>query len=199
MLRSALAAAAAAALLAGAGAAHAHILVFDAFLSGAEEVPPTSSPATGFSLVTVDDVADTLTVDESWNGLIGGNASAAHIHCCTPHGTNIGVAVPFTGFPAVASGTYFHVFDLLSASTYTASFLNNFGGGTAGGAETALINGLEAGQAYANIHNPTFPAGEIRGFLAQAPEPATWASMLLGLGLAGAAIRRRGAVRPAAT
>jgi hypothetical protein len=198
MLRSAIAAAAAAAFLAGAGAAHAHIFTFDTFLAGTEEVPANASPATGFTLVTLDDVADTLTVDETWTGLIGGNASAAHIHCCTPHGTNIGVAVPFVGFPALPNGIYTHTFNLMSAATYTASFLNNFGGGTAGGAEDALINGLMAGKAYSNIHNPTFPGGEIRGFLSLTPEPATWASMLLGFGLAGAAIRRR-AFRPAAT
>jgi hypothetical protein len=198
MLRSALAAAAAAAFLAGAGAAHAHIFTFDAFLAGTEEVPANASPASGFSLVTLDDVADTLTVDENWTDLIGGNAAAAHIHCCTPHGTNIGVAVPFVGFPASPSGTYLHTFNLMSASTYTASFLNNFGGGTAAGAEIALVNGLMAGTAYANIHDATFPGGEIRGFLSLTPEPATWASMLLGFALAGAAIRRRG-FRPAAT
>jgi len=199
MLRPALTAAlAGAAAFALAGSANATIFEFAADLSGLNESPPNASPATGFSLVTLDDLLDTLTVDENWAGLIGGSAAAAHIHCCTTPGNNVGVAVPFVGFPPAASGSYFHVFDLTATSTYTTGFLNGAGGGTAAGAETALLNGMLAGQAYANIHNATFPAGEIRGFLAQVPEPATWAAMLLGFGLTGAALRRR-ALSPAAT
>jgi len=31
----------------------------------------------------------------------------------------------------------------------------------------------------------------VRGFLAAVPEPATWALMILGFGMVGAALRRR--------
>jgi hypothetical protein len=40
-----------------------------------------------------------------------------------------------------------------------------------------------AGTTYANIHDATFPGGEIRGQLAQTPEPATLT--LLGMRLVG--------------
>jgi hypothetical protein len=40
-----------------------------------------------------------------------------------------------------------------------------------------------------NIHTTQFPGGEIRGFLDAVPEPAAWALMLLGFGLAGGAAR----------
>jgi hypothetical protein len=154
---------------------------------GVNEVPPNASPAIGAADVTVN--GDTLTVDLTWAGLIGGNPSAAHIHCCIPVGSNVGVAVGFPAFPATTSGSYFHVFNMLDASIYTAAFLNGFGGGTAAGAETALIDGMIAGNAYTNIHNAVFPGGEIRGQLGPVPEPTTLT--LLGLGLAGAAVRRR--------
>ena len=167
--------------------AYAGPLFFAADMSGAFEVPPNASTATGFTNVKL--VGDDLTVDITWSGLTGGNPAAAHIHCCTAHGTSIGVAVPFPSFPTTTSGTYHHVFDLTQSAVYTAAFRTNFGGGTAAGAEAALIAGLEAGTAYSNIHNATFPGGEIRGLLVGVPEPAT--ITLLGLGLIALPLVRR--------
>ena len=154
-------------------------VVYTAALNGASESPPTGSSATGNAVLTLG--GNSLSVNVSFAGLIGGNAQAAHIHCCTPPGTNIPVAVGFPGFPATTSGTYQRTFDLTEASVYTASFLTDFGGGTAAGAEAALIAGLNDGLAYVNIHNESFPGGEIRGFLTAVPEPAS--VLLLGVGL----------------
>jgi hypothetical protein len=72
----------------------------------------------------------------------------------------------FTDFPSgTTSGTYSHTFDMLDVSSYNPAFVTAHGG-TAAGAAAAILAGLEAGQAYLNIHTTTFPAGELRGFLA---------------------------------
>jgi hypothetical protein len=100
--------------------------------------------------------------------LLGGPAVAAHIHCCVPAGVNAPVVLPFLGFPAATSGTFSQTYDLATSLINGITVLQ-------------FIAGLEAGNAYLNIHNATFPGGEIRGQItASVPEPSTWAMMILG-------------------
>jgi len=125
--------------------------------------------------------------------------TASHIHCCTTSpGTGVaGVAttVPtFTDFPlGVTGGTYDHTFDIALASTYNPAFVTA-NGGTLAGAFSALLAGLDAGDAYLNIHSTMFPSGEIRGFLQveAVPDPSIWAMMILGFaGIGFMAYRRK--------
>ena len=163
--------------------------IFTGVLNGANEVPPVATPGIGSATVTLS--GDTLTVNETFSGLLS-PASAAHIHCCAPIGTNAIVAVPFPGFSAATSGTYNMSFDLTLAASYNAAFLTA-NGGTAASAEAALIAALNAGQTYANIHDQLFPGGEIRGQLlvSNVPEPGTAGLLLLGLMPVIAVIRKR--------
>jgi hypothetical protein len=152
-------------------------LVFQTTLLGANEVPPVGSAATGTATVTLQSDNHTLDVVETFSGLQA-PATAAHIHCCVLPGSNAGVVLPFTGFPSTTSGTFTHSFDINAPGVLT------------GITPAAFLAGLQAGQAYANIHDSIFPGGEIRGWLVAVPEPASaslFGAALLGLGL----IRRR--------
>ncbi len=160
---------------------------FLANLTGPGENPPNASTATGTALVEMDLALNFLTVQVQFNGLIGGNATAAHIHARTAPPNNVGVAVGTVGFPAATSGVYDMTFDTTLVGTYSGAFVVA-NGGTAAGAEQALFDALTAGQAYFNIHNATFPGGEIRGFFNAVPEPSSW--YILAIGVAGVALLR---------
>ena len=178
---------------AAAGSANATTYHFATSLSGLNESPPNASPATGLANVYFDDVANTMFVDVTYAGLLGPNI-AAHIHAATAvPGSGLApvatVTPTFTGFPSgTTSGSYSHLFDMTLASSYRAGFITDHGG-TPASAEAFLLSSILAGTSYLNIHTTTFTGGEVRGFLAQTPEPSTWALMLLGFGAAGAMLR----------
>ena len=167
--------------------AFAMLIPYTATLNGASEFPPNASPGTGTALVDMDTTFHTMRVQVTFSGLLG-NTTSAHIHAPTaaPFTGTVGIATPPTllGFPlGVTAGTYDQTFDLTLASSYSSSFITNFGGGTTPGAEAALLQAMADGKAYFDIHTSQFTGGEIRGFLA--PVPILSTLLLLGSGLVG--------------
>lgn len=174
--------------------ANAALITYEAFLSGPNESPPNASPGTGYALVDIDTVANTMDVNVTFSGLLG-TTTASHIHAATaaPFTGTAGVATMlpfFTGFPiGVTSGTYDHTFNLLDSSSYNPTFITN-NGGTAASAEAVLLSAMADGKAYFNIHTTVVPGGEIRGFLTpKVPEAS--AIILFGSGLIGLVGYRR--------
>jgi len=127
-----------------------------ATLSGASEVPATTSTATGDATFTVSGTKVTYTVN--FTGLTG-NPSASHIHVgsATVKG---GVVVTIPGLPALTSGTY-------SGSFTAANVVAGASGSTTihDGNLDDLNTAIQTGNAYFNIHTAANPGGEIRGQL----------------------------------
>lgn len=174
-------------------AASAHESIYAAPLLGSSEFPAATTTGSGFGTVTIDLDLLTMRVEASFSGLLG-NVTAAHIHCCTLPGSNIGVASQtpsFAGFPTgVKAGTYDQTFNMALASSYNSAFITA-NGGTVGSAFNALVVGLDTGRAYLNVHTTSFGGGEIRGLLAPVPEPESYAMLLAGLGMIGFSAKRR--------
>jgi CHRD domain/PKD-like domain/Right handed beta helix region len=121
-----------------------NLLTVSTTLSGASEVPPNASTATGTVSGTFDKVTKQLLLTISFNGLTA-NASAAHIHKGAV-GVNGGVVIGFPVVPSATSGSF----------TYTGTLTTT--------QEADLLAGLY----YVNVHNASFPGGEIRGQLSTA-------------------------------
>jgi hypothetical protein len=113
--------------------------LFQATLSGTQEVPPVSTPATGNADLRYNPSTQSLTWSVSHSGL-SGPVTAAHIHGPAAAGQNAGVVIPFTN---------------VGASTIT---------GEAKLTPQQLAQ-LVGGQWYVNLHTAANPGGEIRGQL----------------------------------
>lgn len=163
---------AAVALFTLAPAASAQTSIFQAFLLGANEVPPTGSNGFGISVLVYNFNSNSFEISTGFIGLSAAPVGG-HIHLGEA-GTNGPVIFNFTSFlPATSSGSTDPTNGTLSAADELE---------------------LYAGNLYVNLHTAQYPAGEIRGQLLFAgggmpgpgtvvPEPSTL--ILLTSGLAG--------------
>ena len=127
---------------------------FVAKLSGASEVPPVSTLASGKAVFTYDSVlgAISFTLDVSHIKSVTG----AHIHLGAVGVTGPVVATLFGPVPKGTTPTH----SVLAAGTLTAASLT---GPLAGKTIAALVAEFEKGTAYVDVHTLAHPTGEIRG------------------------------------
>jgi CHRD domain-containing protein len=126
-------------------------------LSGAEEVPPVNTQATGRVTFELNAQRTSMTYYAFVNNI--NNVMMGHIHAGAP-GQNGAIAVwlyPAAPPPVLRPGI---TTDVLATGTITAA---NLTGPLQGHPFTDLINLLDSGGAYANFHTQQFGGGEIRG------------------------------------
>jgi CHRD domain len=128
---------AAVALAGGVSAANAEMVKLKASLSGATEVPPTTSKGTGAGDFTYDTASKKLTWTITYKDMTG-PVTAGHIHGPAAAGANAGVEVP-----------------LQNAGTSPIK-----GEATLTDAQAADLMG---GKTYVNLHTADNKGGEVRG------------------------------------
>ena len=125
--------------------------IFQAQLSGPNEVPPRTSSASGAAGFTLDGNVVHYSVEVE--GL--GDIIACHIHVGAA-GVSGPVRVPLcsASTPGVANGGA--VNGVLVQGSFTAAdvVVISF---------DDLLNAMRSGNAYVNVHTKVYPAGEIRG------------------------------------
>ena len=119
-------------------------------MSGSQENPPNSSPATGTTAVRLNHGQGSVCYDMSVSNLTTA-PSMAHIHKA-PAGTNGSIVIHLFGTGGAP------------APTTTSFTITNF---CQTGISQALIKDIvqNPDQYYVNVHTQTFPGGEIRGQL----------------------------------
>ncbi len=107
-----------------------------ATLTGAQEVPPTASAASGYGWFTMNKTLDSITYAVLATGL---TPTAAHIH---------------RGAPGVAGPVVLPL---------TVTMVPGFYMSTAVAVDSTMLTSLLANELYFNLHSATNPGGEIRG------------------------------------
>jgi hypothetical protein len=137
--------------------------VHRAFLVGVSETPSVSTPASGRFRAVIDEDSGLITFTLSYRDLTAAPLFA-HIHFGERH-TAGGVMVFLCGGggqPACPASPA-----EITGSITAENVLGPEPQGIAPGEFDEVLRAIRSGASYANVHTPTFPAGEIRGQLSR--------------------------------
>ena len=127
--------------------------VFEAILSGAEEVPPRPTAANGRAQIYIDGdlISYAIEVDDI------SNITAAHIHSGVP---GVNGSIRLFLYPSQQGTTVPQVSTtdkgILVEATVPSSNVTGI-------TYQELLNQMRTGGAYVNVHSTQFPGGEMRG------------------------------------
>jgi CHRD domain-containing protein len=134
-------------------------------LNGYEENPDISTVASGSFEARLSNDGTSLSYELRYSGLEGGPATASHVHFGKP-AVNGGVSFFLCGGgtkPACPPGTTTEA--VVTGTVIATDVIGPTGQGIPAGGFPEILAAMRAGHAYANVHNATFPGGEIRAQL----------------------------------
>ena len=134
-----------------------------AVLLGVNETPSIATPAIGKFRAVIDEDSSLITFTLSYEGLTAA-PTVAHIHLGQRH-TAGGVMVFLCGGggqPACPASPA-----EITGSITPANVVGPTAQGITAGEFEKVLAAIRAGAAYANVHTPNFPGGEIRGQLSR--------------------------------
>ena len=132
-------------------------------LTGYQESTPAavSSPATGTFEATIDDESQTIEFTLTYSGL-SAPITVSHIHL-GDRAQNGGVSAFICGGGAQPNCPANSTAATITGTITPANVTGPAGQGIAPGEWQELVDAMRAGATYVNVHDGTFPAGEIRG------------------------------------
>lgn len=140
---------------------------FKAVMAGSQEVPSISTSGNGSFRAVVNEDGTSIDYELAYADLEGGAVTQAHIHIgqkhtngsisaflCSNLGNGPAGTQPCPQPPAIVTGTI-----------TAAEVIGPTSQGVSPGQLDELIEALNGGYAYANVHTATYPGGEIRSQL----------------------------------
>jgi len=114
---------------------------FSAVLTGTQEAPPNAATALGNGTLILNAAENSVTVSADYFAL-SGVPTGAHVHGPADPGVNGPVIITFAPLPGSTTGVLAEQAQVVTPTQ---------------------VADIKAGRWYFNIHNATFPGGEIRG------------------------------------
>jgi hypothetical protein len=134
---------------------------YTGWMDGFEENPSVVTTGWGRLRLRIDDRAQIIRFELSYDDLEGGAVSASHIHVAAKH-VNGGVSAFFCGGGGKPACPMMQP-AMITGMIVPSDVIGPAGQGIDPGEFDELVRAIRAGYTYANVHTTRWPGGEIRG------------------------------------